>query len=109
MAFHYLPAKCEPNARAGNFLAVQTLEHAEYELGVRRINADAVISHREGPPFSYSHGGNVYDRCHRAPIFDRIANQVLEKLHQHGLIVHRGRQRIRSDRGPALLNDRLEG
>jgi hypothetical protein len=47
MAFHYLPAKCEPNASAGNFLAVQALEHAEYELGVRRINADAVVSHRE--------------------------------------------------------------
>jgi len=39
MAFHYLPAKCKPNARAGNFLAVQTFERAEYELGVRRINA----------------------------------------------------------------------
>ena len=44
MGFHYLAAKCKPNARAGNFLAVQALEHAEYELSVRRVNADAVIS-----------------------------------------------------------------
>ncbi len=44
-----------------------------------------------------------------ALVFDRIANQVLEEVHQHRLIGYCGRQRIRSHRSPALLNDRSEG
>jgi hypothetical protein len=39
-----LPAKRKANARTGNFLAMQTLKHAEYVLGIRRIDANTVIA-----------------------------------------------------------------
>jgi hypothetical protein len=59
LTFNYLPAECESNTGTGNFLSVETLEHAEYELGVIWINTDAIISHREQPPFCGSLCGNV--------------------------------------------------
>jgi hypothetical protein len=71
VAFNYLPAECEPNACTGNFLSVQTLEHAEYELSVCRINIHAVISHREQPPFCSSVGRNV-DCGREAPAFLKV-------------------------------------
>jgi hypothetical protein len=46
-------------------------------------------------------------RC-LSPVLDRIANQVLENLHQHNVRGYQGWQRIGSHAGAALLNLRLE-
>src|ERR1017187_3484268 len=106
--FNHLLTKCEPNARAGNFPSVQTLEHDEYPLSVFRINADAIVPHREQPPFGSSHGGDVDPGRCLVPVLDRIANKVLKHLRQHVVLSYHSRQWIRGHRSTALLNRRLE-
>src|ERR1035438_7746241 len=81
-AFHYLLTECKPDACAGNFLSVQTLEDAKHQASVFRCDAHAVVTHREHPPFPSSRSGDVNSGRGLAPVLDRIANQVLEKVHQ---------------------------
>src|SRR5580698_686998 len=109
MTLNYLLAECQSNTCTGNFLSVQTLKHAKYELGVRRVDTDAVIFHREQPFSGSSHTGNMDCERRLASIFDRIANQIMENLYQHGLLSYHGRQRIGGHRSAALLNARPKG
>ena len=91
MTFDDLLTKCESDACTGNFISVQTIEHAEYLLSVFRIQANAIVPHGEQPPIACVLGRDVdTGRCF-APVLDRIINKRLENVLQHKLFGYHGR------------------
>src|ERR1700722_2355459 len=80
VTFHYLLAKRQSKAGARSSVPVQAAEQVEYPRSVLLVDADAIVAHREHPPFARSHGGEVDLGRRLAPVLDRVAHQVLEHL-----------------------------
>src|ERR1039458_8983579 len=105
VALHNFLADGEPDASAGKlFGTVQALEEGENALGVLRLDANAVIAHREDPVVAFQDRGNVYPGRVRPPEFDAIADQVLEELHQLGRIRLDYRQFVVTDQRSVFGN-----
>src|SRR5579863_56827 len=96
MTFDHLLTKGESNACPGDFVSVQTIEHAENPLSVFRIDADAVVPHREQPPVECSRRREVYfERC-LVTVLDRVIDKAPKNLSQHKIFGYHSRQRIGS-------------
>src|ERR1022692_1043506 len=105
VALHNFLADGEPDASAGKlFGTVQALEEDENALGVLRLDANAVITHRKDPAVSFPDCGNVHPGRVRAPEFDAIADQVLKELHQLGGIRLDYRQFVVTDQRTVFGN-----
>lgn len=74
-----LLADREPDPGARVFVAgVQPLKDLENPLGLPRLDADAVIAHREPPVSRFALGGDVNPRRRFAAKLERVTDQVLE-------------------------------
>src|SRR5437764_14176871 len=75
--------------------AVQTREHAEDALGLRRVDADPVVPNAEAPAVGHLGRPDADARRLVAGELDRVRDQVLEQLAQSARVP--GDRRQRSD------------
>jgi hypothetical protein len=96
--------------------AVQPTEHGEDPLLVRRVDADAVIGDRDGParrqPVSRGVARPGLDHDPARPLGvpepHGVGQQVLEHLHQEGLVAPHGGQGAHVDGRAGLVDGRAE-
>ncbi len=82
MGEHDLLAQAQADAGPVVLVAtVQALEHLEDALVLCRIDADAVVGHRQPPPVTVMRGPEGHHWRSVAMEFQRVADQVLEELH----------------------------
>ena len=78
---------------------MQPLKQHEDALEVLRLDADAVVGHRDAPFARLLGGAHVDARQRRPAELERVADQVLEELRELHLVDVRGGQRIPGDGG----------
>src|SRR3954447_1194958 len=104
-----LLADGKADARAGVLAhGMQALEQHEDALEVLRLDADAVVGDADAPLGIFLLRRDVDARRRLAAELERIADQVLEELHELHLVDIDARQRIPADRGPGLLDRRAQ-
>ena len=90
-----LLADREPDARARVAIgAVQAVERAEDDLGLVRIQADAVVADGDHRHVAVTAGEHLDPRVGVARELDRVGEQVLQQLDEPGRVAHHGRQRL---------------
>lgn len=71
----------QPRARAGELLTgVQTFEHFEHTIGVRRVDADTVIDDRESMAVRLRRCRDSHSHRLLAAVFERVTDEVLQQL-----------------------------
>src|SRR5262245_1309978 len=75
VALDDLAAERQPHAAAGD-LRMEAPEHGEDLVGLRRLDADAVVAHREGPLAGSPLRTEVDAGRGLAAEFDRITDQI---------------------------------
>jgi hypothetical protein len=81
----------EPSAAVLS-LGVQPLEDHEDALRILWLDTNAVVANAEEPFISLTLGRDVDARRVGAPVFQRVADQVLEELPQLDRVAAHGRQ-----------------
>src|SRR5258706_12670647 len=103
-ALHGRAANGQADAGAGLFRSVEPAKYAENVFEILGLNADAVIPNREYPAAAVSFGRDLNMRLAPRPVFDAIADQILEQLHQQDLDGIDGRKGLAFDQGAGLIN-----
>src|SRR5690242_2237677 len=74
----------KPYSGARDLIAMQTPEKPEDPFRMWRINPDAVVLHGKDPLRLSLFGAEMNARRLLSPVLQRVADQVLEHLHQLG-------------------------
>src|SRR5262245_26585477 len=81
---------------------MQALEYVKDPFGLMRINADAVVPHREAPLATRTPSTDVNVRRRGRAKLEGVAEQILQQLPELLLIRHHRGQGVVADGGSAL-------